>query len=192
MKTAIQLPYLQKLIAQRNGYLVLATGLMLLCLLLSMMVLHLIGRERIIITPPLVHQSFWIDHDEVSPQYLSEMTNFFAQLRLTKTPESAAFQRETLLRYTDPSYYGTLNNELVAEEDHITASHISLAFYPVNVTVDVKQLTAWITGDLRSTVGDALLPSVRITYQVTYRYDEGRLLVKSFQEEKNRQEKTHV
>ncbi len=184
MKTAIQLSHLQKLIAQRNGYLVLAAGLLLLCVLLSAMVLHLIGRERIIITPPVVHQSFWVDHNDVSPDYLSEMTSFFAQLRLTKNPDNAAFQRTTLLRYTDPSYYGTLKSELVAEEDHMQAAHISLAFYPVNVEVNAKQLVAWITGDLISTVGNSPLTPTRITYRVQYRYDQGRLLVRSFEEQK--------
>lgn len=185
MKNAIHLSHLQRLMAQRNGYLVLAAGLMLLCVLLSLMVLHLIGRERIIVTPPVVHQSFWVDHDEVSPQYLSEMTSFFAQLRLTKTPSNAAFQRDTLLRYTDPHYYGILKNELVAEEDHIQVSHINLVFYPVNVEVNAKQLIAHITGDLYSTVGDTSLQPMRITYRVQYRYDQGRLLVQSFQEEKD-------
>lgn len=191
MKTAIQLSHLQKLIAQRNGYLVLAAGLVVLCLLLSCLTLRLVGRERIVVTPPVVHQSFWVDHSDVSPQYLAEMTSFFAQLLLTKTPSNAAYQRETLLRYTDPTYYGAFKNKLVAEEDHMAASHITLAFYPVNIEVDVAKLTARITGELHATVGDAPLPLVRLTYRVQYRYDQGRLLIQSFQEEKS-EENTHA
>jgi type IV conjugative transfer system protein TraE len=187
MKKSVALSHLQRLIAQRNGYLVLAAGLMLLCVLLSLTVLNLIGRERIVITPPIVHHSFWVDHDTVSPMYLSEMTHFFAQLKLTKTPSSAVYQRDMLLRYTDPGYYGAFKNELVAEDDHLTAAHISLVFYPVNMEVNTQDLTASITGDLQSTVGDVRMPSVRVVYKVSYRYDQGRLLVKSFQEEKKKE-----
>jgi hypothetical protein len=50
MRAAIQQSRLQQLIAKRNGYLVLSVGLLLLCLVLALAVLHLIGRERIIIT----------------------------------------------------------------------------------------------------------------------------------------------
>ena len=185
MKTSIQRSHFQKIIEQRNGYLVLSTGLLILCLLLSIIIFHLIDRERIIISPPVVHSSFWIDHDEVSPAYLSEMSTFFVQLKLTKTPSNAEFQRETLLRYTDPSFYGEFKNELVAEDEHMINAHINLAFYPVNMEVDTKKLTARVTGDLQSTVGSSALAPVRISYLIGYRYDQGRLLLTSFQEEKN-------
>jgi type IV conjugative transfer system protein TraE len=110
------------------------------------------------------------------------MTAFFAQLRLTVTPSNAAFQRNTLLRYTDPSAYGELNNELVAEADHLTQGHISLAFYPTRIEVDVKQLSARIEGDLYSTVGNVPAHTSRITYLVHYAYNQGRLWLQSFEE----------
>jgi type IV conjugative transfer system protein TraE len=184
MKTAIQKSRFQQIIEQRNGYLVLSAGLLLLCILLSSTIFHLVDRERIIISPPVVHSSFWIDHDEVSPAYLSEMSSFFVQLKLTKTPSNAEFQRETLLRYTDPSFYGAFKNELVAEDEHMTNAHINLVFYPVNMVVDIKKLTASVTGDLQSTVGASALAPVRISYLISYRYDQGRLLLTSFKEEK--------
>ncbi len=189
MKTAIQQSRLQELIAKRNGYLILSVGLLLLCILLSIMVLRLIGRERIIITPPVVHKSFWVDNQQVSSEYLSEMTVFLAQLRLTVTPSNAEYQRETLLRYTDASFYGEFKNELVAEADHLIKSHLSLAFYPTQITVNAPNLTANITGDLVSTVGNAPLPAAHLTYQVRYRYTNGQLRLQSFQEQ---EEKPHA
>jgi len=182
MKAALLRSRLQQLIAQRNGYLVLAAGLLLLSILLSLMVLRLIGHERVIITPPVVHRTFWVDHSEVSPEYLAEMTTFFAQLRLTVTPSSAPFQHETLLRYTDSAHYGELKNELVAETHHLLQSHISLAFYPTRVEADAKHLQARIEGDLYSSIGNAPAKPIRITYRVTYRYSEGRLLLQTFEE----------
>ena len=61
------------------------------------------------------------------------MTTFFAYLRLNVTSESADNQRQLLLRYVDPRYFGVLNAALIAERDRITTSHVSTAFYPVNV-----------------------------------------------------------
>ena len=56
------------------------------CLLLAISVCRLIGRERIVITPPVVNQAFWVEAQAVSPEYLSQMASFLAQLRLNLTP----------------------------------------------------------------------------------------------------------
>jgi len=182
MQIAYQKSRLQQLIAQRNGYLVLAAGLMVLTVLLALGLLRLIGRERVVVVPPIVEQAFWVDAKAISPSYLSQMTVFFAQLRLNMTPSSAAYQRDTLLRYTDPQYYGDFKNELVAEADHLTQTHTSLVFYPVEVAVDAPHLTATITGDFSATVGNMPLPVQRLTYQLVYRYTQGQLWLRSFQE----------
>jgi conjugal transfer pilus assembly protein TraE len=182
---------LQHMLAQRNGYLVLAALLAGVCLLLTISVCRLIGRERIVITPPVVNQAFWVEAKAVSPEYLSQMASFLAQLRLNLTPGNAAYQQETLLRYTDPAYYGDLKNELVSEAGQLEKTHTSLIFYPVEVTVDVKQLAADITGDLSATVGNDHLPVQRIRYQLQFRYSEGRLWLKSFEEIKTNSHDEH-
>jgi len=185
MRFSIARSQLEKIFAQRNGYMMLALGSLLICLLQMIMMFFLIGREKIILVPPTVEKSFWVSASHVSPEYLSEMTIFFANLRLNITPESAGIQRDTLLRYIDPVYYNTLKSQLVQEADHISDQHMNLAFFPVNVKVDSKHFKAIIEGDLKSYVGDASLPTKRVSYLVTYRYDWGRLLVKSFEEVKH-------
>jgi conjugal transfer pilus assembly protein TraE len=182
MRFSIERSQLDKIFAQRNGYIMLALGSMLLCLLQMVIIFFLVGREKIILVPPSIEKSFWVSSQHVSPEYLSEMTTFFANLRLNITPESAGIQREGLLRYVDPAYYHTLKTQLVQEADRIIDQHISMAFFPVNVKVDSKHFKAIIEGDLKSYVGDAALPAKRVSYLVTYRYDTGRLLVKSFEE----------
>jgi conjugal transfer pilus assembly protein TraE len=185
LKSLLQKSRLSVLVKQRNGYLVLASGLMLLSFILTLLCFYLSHRERIILVPPTITRSFWVTHNEVSPEYLSEMTTFFAYLRLNVTPENADSQRQLLLRYVDPRYFGTLNTLLIAERDHITSQHVSTAFYPVNVKVNTKTLSVLIIGDLVSTVGSAQIASQRVTYEVRYRSDQGRLLVSQFQEVKN-------
>lgn len=182
---------LQQVLAQRNGYLVLAALLALISLLLTISVCRMIGRERVVITPPVVNQAFWVEANAVSPEYLSQMTSFLTQLRLNLTPSNAEYQRETLLRYTDPAYYGDLKNELVSEADQLEKSHTSLIFYPVEVAVDAPNLVSRITGDLSATVGNDHLAAQRIHYQLKFRYGEGRLWLKSFEEIKNDQADIH-
>lgn len=185
MRFSIERSQLEKIFAQRNGYMMLAMGSLLLCLLQVVVIFCLIGREKVILVPPSIEKSFWVSAQHVSPEYLSEMTTFFANLRLNMTAESAMTQRDTLLRYTDPVYYNVLKAQLVQEADRISDQHISIAFFPVNVKVDSKHFKAIIEGDLKSYVGEASLPGKRVSYMITYRFDAGRLLVKSFEEVKH-------
>jgi len=185
VKHILQQSRLNHLIKQRNGYLILSSGLLILCLILVLLCFSLSNRERIILVPPNIEHSFWVASQNVSSEYLSEMTLFFSYLRLNVTPESADHQRQMLLRYTDPRYFGALNDALVAERDRMTTQHVSTAFYPVNVQVNPKAFSAVVTGDLLSSVGTTQLPTQRVMYQLQYRYDEGRLLVSQFQEVKS-------
>jgi conjugal transfer pilus assembly protein TraE len=184
MKFTLAHNQLEKIFAQRNGYMMLAIGSMAVCLLQIIFMFFMMGRERIILIPPGIEKTFWVSASQISPEYLSEMTSFFASLRLNVTPDNAAIQRDTILRYTDPAYYNTLKSQLVQEADKLTDQHISFAFYPVTVKVDAKHFKAIIEGDLKSFVGEAFLPTTRVKYLVSYRYDGGRLLVKSFEEVK--------
>lgn len=175
---------IENLIAKCNGYLLLAMCGLVICCIQLLIIFYMIGREKIIIIPPDVQKSFWVSATQVSPEYLAEMSQFFANLRLTITAENAHTQQETLLRYTDPVYYPILKTELVQEADRMLDQHISMAFFPVNLKIDSKHFKVMIEGDLKIWVGEANLPSKRMRYLITYRYDAGRLLVKSFEEVK--------
>ncbi len=48
---------LQQLIAQRNGYLVLAAALAVISLILVICVCRMVNRERIVIVPPVIQAS---------------------------------------------------------------------------------------------------------------------------------------
>jgi conjugal transfer pilus assembly protein TraE len=185
MRFSIERSQVAKLFAQRNGYILLALGSMLLCLIQLVIIFLLSSREKTILVPPTIEKSFWVSAQHVSPEYLSEMTTFFANLRLNITTESANQQREMLLRYTDPAYHNVLKAQLIQEADRINEQHLSMAFFPVNVKVDAKHVKAMIEGDIKSYVGESALPTKRVSYLIAYRYDTGRLLVKSFEEIKH-------
>lgn len=185
MKRLIQQARLQYLIRNRNGFLMLASGSLMLNFLFIITLILSIGHEKIILVPPEINQSFWVGSHTVSPEYLSEMALFFTNLRFNVTSHNVDLQRGILLRYVHPKEYAEIKTALLLEADHINKEHISMAFYPTNVEVDTQKWLVRITGDLLATLGNTSLPTQRVTYLITFTYNSGRLLVTSFQEEKS-------
>jgi conjugal transfer pilus assembly protein TraE len=185
MKWTLYQSKLKRVLRHRNLFLRLAFAELGIIGLLILGILYAFTHQRIVITPPVVERSFWVGHSDVSAEYLAEMTNFFIGLRFNLSPANAVTQRDILLRYTDPRYHQTMKTLLVKEGDKISKDHISLSFYPVDIKVNPQTLTARVTGDLASTVGNTALPTARLTYQIHYNYRDGRLLVQSFEEIKS-------
>lgn len=173
---------LQKMVARRNGYAVISVAALMLCVFLGLLLLWSMGREKTVLVPPVIEKNLWVSRGEVSEEYLSEMTAFFAYLRLNLTQESAALQHSTLLQYTDPDLYNRLKSQLAQEAEHLKEAHLSTAFFPVKVAADSNHLKVQITGDLHGRVGDSVLPTQRVTYAVHYRLAGGRLWVTAFDE----------
>jgi conjugal transfer pilus assembly protein TraE len=185
MKYLLQKSRLQHLIQYRNGYLVLASGSLVLNILLVVFLFFMIGRERIVVVPPEINKAFWLTSNRVSPDYLSEMVLYLNSLSFNLTPANANMQHRVLLRYVDPSYYETVKIKFIEIEDRVKKEHITMAFYPSEPPkVDANKLIARITGDLQYTVGDIQLPPQRVTYQYGFRYTQGRLTLTSFPEVK--------
>jgi conjugal transfer pilus assembly protein TraE len=175
----------RKMIDQRNGYLVLSVGLIGLCIILSILVAFLIGRERIVLVPQSMNKNIWVSSSTASPEYLTRMSLFLSELALNVTGDNVDSQQELLLRYVDPSYYHSLKPELITEADRIKKDHISTSFYPVDIKVDDKLQEAIVIGDLKSYVGDTALPTKRISYRFVYRFNSFTPLITLFEEVKN-------
>ncbi len=175
---------LQHLISHRNGYLALASGSLILNVLLAIAIFIVSGHERIVLVPPDITKTFWVSKSHVSQEYLSEMTLFFADLRFNLTANNIAMQHDLLLRYVNPNGYADVKAQLLNEADKLTKEHVSMAFFPVDIKVDATSLTSVVTGDIQGSVGNTLLPLERVKYQLRFIYHDGRLLVKSFDEVK--------
>ena len=182
MKLRIQSSLLQYVIKRRNSYLVIACCSLFLNILLGIGVVSMVGREKIILVPPGMATTFWVKNNQVSVDYLSEMSLFFALLRFNNTPATVENQREVLLRYVSPEYYEALKVELINEANHMTKERISTVLYPVDIKVDAKHLEALVIGDLFTTVGTNQLPVKRSTYKISYKYNNYRLLIKKLLE----------
>lgn len=184
MKYLLHKSRLQHLISHRNGYLALASGSLILNVLLAMGIFAVSGHERIVVVPPSINKTFWVTESHVSPEYLSEMTLFFADLRFNLTASNVAMQHDLILRYVNPNGYADVKAQLLSEAEKLTKEHIAMAFYPVDIKVDTTKLISIVTGDVQGTVGNSVLPLERVKYQLTFTYHDGRLLVKSFDEVK--------
>ncbi len=103
----------RKVIDQRNGYLLLAISSVWLCLLLIVLIFILVGREKIILVPPMNNnKDTWVASNKGSEDYLSKMTLYLTELSLNTTAENVDYQQKTLLQYVDPAYYGALKTQL--------------------------------------------------------------------------------
>ncbi len=182
MKLSAYQSQIKKMIEQRNGYLVLSSGLLILCLILSFLIVFLSGRERIVLLPPSMKNDIWISNKSASTEYLSRMTLFLAELALNVTTENVDFQQELLLRYVDPTYHRILKTQLVAEADRVKKDHITTAFFPVDLKVDSAHSDVIVTGDLKSYVGGTSLPTKRVSYHIAYRFNAFTPLIILFEE----------
>lgn len=185
MKLSAYQAEIKKMIDQRNGYLLLSSGLLILCLVLSLLVILLCGRERIVLMSPSMNKEVWISNKNASPEYLSRMTIFLSELALNITADNVDFQQELLLKYADSSYYSKLKPELLSISDKVKKDHITTTFFPVDIKVDCKHNEAIVIGDLKSWVGDTLLPTKRVTYHFAYRFTAFTPLITLFEEVKN-------
>jgi conjugal transfer pilus assembly protein TraE len=184
MKHLLKQSRIHYLVNHRNGYFILAMSSLLLNMLLSGAIYFILGYEKIVLVPPTISREFWVSTHQVSPEYLSSMSLFLADIRLNVTPANAALQRELFLRYVNPNQYEKLKCELMEQEAHLKKEHISMIFFITNVEVDAARLRVNLSGDLQYIVGDALQPAQHVTYQMAYRLHSGRLMLESLEEEK--------
>ena len=68
---------------------------MLATLLLAAHTVRQAGRERVVVVPPAIHKTFWVEAERASPEYLEQMGYFPAQLTLNVTPKVAVRSRVT-------------------------------------------------------------------------------------------------
>ena len=178
MRLRLNTARLHHLIHQRNIFVGMSAILLGTNVLLAVKTFS--HHERIIITPPEVHQSFWVEGNRVSNHYLEEMSLYFAHLLLDTSEASAPFNREVILRYANPESYGALKTQLLEDEQRYKKEQLSTSFKPSIVQVDNKRMTADITGDLLSYVGSKKISQYGETYRFQFHYDRGRLLINSF------------
>jgi type IV conjugative transfer system protein TraE len=172
-----------QLVKKRN-----TLSLVLVCslsvnLLQGITVLNLVDKTRTVIVPP-DSREFWVSSKMVSVSYLQQMTDYFLTLILNTTPSTAAYKRETLLKFVHPSHYGLVKEQLITDETEIQKRHISRFFVPVSYEVNEADHSVKTLGDLTTLVGQEKVSVERLEYQLQYHIEEGQLLIEAISEGK--------
>ena len=143
---------------------------------------RLVGYERVIVVPPAVHKSFWVENDRVSAEYLEQMGYFLIQLALNVTPQSVDYQSRLLLQYVAPASYGEIKTAMTVVAERLKRDGASTVFSARNVTTDERALKVSIQGSLTTFIGDRRVSDVTKSYLVELQYALGKLTIKSFKE----------
>lgn len=138
--------------------------------------------EKIIITPPIVERSFWVQGEDVSEEYLSQMATWFLSLNLTYNSDNARAQAEILLPYLHPSKHAALSQKIEKQLVAIKRYNESSVFYITEVAVLNNDVA--LIGDLRRTAGRTQIENRKAAYKVSFKFDTGRLTVYDISEVK--------
>ena len=174
-----------KVLSERNRLLIALSILGGLCVLLGLSNFYLIGRERVIVVPPLVSRDFWVATHIVSDSYLEQMAEFFAGLLLNVTPSSFATRAEHLLQHVASDAYPAIKAQTVTQQLELERRAMSTSFHPTSFKVDRARLLVELKGQLKVVVGNAPLDTQSKTYQLQFVQQQGRLYIKQFSEVPN-------
>lgn len=143
---------------------------------------RLIGLERVILVPPSVHKTFWVDSDKVSAEYLEQMGYFLLQLVLNVSPQSVDYQSKLLLQYAAPASYGEIKTAMAVVAERLKRDGASTVFSPRSLTTDERLLKVAVEGSLTTFIGDRRVSEANKAYLVELQYALGKLYIKSFKE----------
>jgi len=166
-----------KLLSQRNGLLALAGILSLSNVLL---VVGLICKsERVILVPPHIHKSLWVEDGEVSKEYLEEMGAYLSKLLLDLSPTSFPYNHETLLKYATPEAYGSLKKQLIHDGEQYIKLQLSTHFKPAEVIANSQTLEVQVKGMLTSFMAGKQIRESQETLSLQFTQRGGGLLLES-------------
>ena len=161
---------------------VLLVGSMLVNLVLAVFTMRLAGHERIVVVPPTIHKTFWVESDQVSGEYLEQMGYFLMQLTLNVTPQSVDHQAKVLLQYAAPASFGELRTALLAAAERLKRDGASTIFSARDLMVDERALRVGVRGQLTTFISDRRVSEVSKGYAIELQYSGGRIFLKAFRE----------
>ncbi|MES2353149.1 MAG: type IV conjugative transfer system protein TraE [Pseudomonadota bacterium] len=163
----------------------LVAGLLILSIVLAITAFSLVGRERVILVPPTISKSFWIEGGKVSGDYLDQMALFLIHLMLNVSPRSVDFQAKTLLQYASPDAYAELKTAMIATSERLKRDNAVTLFQPTAFNIDEPGMRVAATGVLVTYIGDKRVTEISKAYLIEFRYTGGKLYLSSFKETPN-------
>ena len=160
----------------------LLAGSMLANVALAVLGMRLADRERVVMVPPTIHKTFWVEAERVSGEYLEQMAYFLMQLTLDVTPQSVDHQAGVLMQYAAPAAYGDLRATMAATADRIKHDGASTVFSAQNLVVDEAAQRVGVSGQLTTFISDRRVSEVSKGYAIELQYTGGRIFLQAFRE----------
>lgn len=158
------------------------TGMIVLTVALSVAIYKLSGSERIVIVPPTINKTFWVDSDNAAPEYLEQMAYFMAQLALSVTPSNARFQLDLLLKHTSPSYYHPLKQANENYLKKISKEPVITFFVVQKMDTNPKDKAVLMTGIQSTFLNGIKLPDKPKKFLIQFSFDGGKIALSNFKE----------
>ena len=160
-----------------------ALALMGVCLLCSLVLMfNMIGRDRVIVTPPSIDKTFWVSKDRVSSSYLEQMGSFIAYLTLDVSPQSIDWKKTMLLQYVSPDVYGVLQTRLDLEADRLRRLNATTQFSVAQLMPNEEAMNVTLKGRLATFINGARTSDIDKEYVAEFEFRGNRVQIRNFKE----------
>jgi conjugal transfer pilus assembly protein TraE len=166
------------LVSHRNILAGLCSVLLAIVLLQSIFLFF--RHERVIVSPPELHQSYWVEGDRFSESYLEEMAVFFAHLLLDVSSESLLYQGEVILRHVDAESYSRIRTKLFADAAQLKKENATSRFQPKKAIVSRDSMEVKLKGTMTQYVSGKDVSSYEETFVVRFSAKNGTIYLKDF------------
>ncbi len=161
-------------------------GLALSMLTNVLLAMSLVAKDRnlrTVFVPPVITQSFWIDDNAVSAEYLEQMGYFALQLALNNTPANAEYNVRQLLTLVAPGSYGEIEKSLLANVSRLKENNASTVFAVTSSPIANQATRAVVFQGLLSTwIGDKRTSQTAKTFVVRFGYSGGKTYIRELKE----------
>lgn len=179
MKEAIFNSKLAELKSKLSLWMIVALAMGGSNFLLVIFLFMLQSPEKTIVVPAEVRNSFWVQGDQVSPEYYSEMAEFFVSKMLSYNAANAEGQFAEVLKFMNPVGFNVMQGKMKAQAAEIKSKNMSSAFFQQEIKVIGKKVLGY--GELVSMMSGQTIGVQKIGYKIEFDYRNGKLFVNSFE-----------
>lgn len=151
-------------------------------IVLAFLCFYTLAHRQVHWLPVCTGAEFSIGDGAYSPEYLKEMTQKIADLRLTYNPETIDARYRMLSQLIPANLQESFKKILDAERTTVHEKNVSSVFYAEKVAVNVAQNQGKIEGLLYRTSHGLQLKSQHKVYQLQFSFYNGLLSLQSIQE----------
>lgn len=167
MDIAISHTQAQATLRQRNA---LAVTALILGVLVVVLFITSMTRQRDVILQPVVPQPMAISSAGVSEDYLEAVTRDAAQLALNRSPETLQYWMDSLVELAAPETRGKLKTDLMGIVEEQQGSQVT-QFVTIDwIRVDPEALTSDVGGVLHTVVGSRDVRREHKIFRFTWTY----------------------